>query len=145
MYTLTMTTNFDWNNEGLSAGFKTVALDWEDWKRPVMSRLSAKLFRNKTCNSIHHRSHEKRDVQTRFEIAVLNSTSNMSSCADRSMLCIPGNTSVNSLSLHRMKVLPSKSRATISSFSVGVTDIHTPSVVRISDPANDVSTRWFNA
>ena len=26
-----------------------------------------------------------------------------------------------------------------------VTDIHTPSVVRIADPANEVSTRWLSA
>ena len=41
--------------------------------------------------------------------------------------------------------LPSKSSATISASSVGVTDIQTPSVVRMADPANEVSTRWFNA
>ena len=41
------------------------------------------------------------------------------------------------------RTLPSKSKATISSPSVGVTDIQTPSVVRIADPAKEVSTRWF--
>lgn len=38
---------------------------------------------------------------------------------------------------------PSKSRATIRVSSRGVTDIHTPSVVRMAEPANDVSTRWL--
>lgn len=37
--------------------------------------------------------------------------------------------------------LPSKSSTTIKSSSVGVTDIQTPSVVLIADPANDVSAR----
>ena len=36
---------------------------------------------------------------------------------------------------------PSKSSTTIKSSSVGVTDIQTPSVVLIADPANDVSAR----
>lgn len=48
-----MSTNVDWNNDGFAAGSKTVVLDWNDWKRPVMSRLSTKLFRNKTCNQVH--------------------------------------------------------------------------------------------
>ena len=48
-----MIANVDWNNNGFAAGSKTVALDWNDWKRPVMSRLSAKLFRNKTYNQVH--------------------------------------------------------------------------------------------
>jgi hypothetical protein len=39
--------------------------------------------------------------------------------------------------------MPSKSNATTRASFVGVTDIHTPSVVRIADPAKDVSTRWF--
>ena len=30
------------------------------------------------------------------------------------------------------------------SSSVGVRDIHTPSVVRIADPAKEVSARWFS-
>ena len=40
---------------------------------------------------------------------------------------------------------PSKSRETMRESSVGVTDIQTPSVVRIADPAKEVSTRWFKA
>ena len=40
---------------------------------------------------------------------------------------------------------PSKANATTRYFGVGVTDIHTPSVVRIADPANVESTKWFNA
>jgi hypothetical protein len=43
------------------------------------------------------------------------------------------------------KDAPSKSMATTNASSVGVTDIHTPSVVRMADPANEVSTKWFNA
>jgi len=39
--------------------------------------------------------------------------------------------------------VPSKSKETIRTSAVGVTDIHTPSVVRIADPAKEVSTRWF--
>ena len=41
--------------------------------------------------------------------------------------------------------LPSKSSATMIMLSVGVTDIQTPSVVRMAEPANDVSARWFSA
>ena len=43
------------------------------------------------------------------------------------------------------KEVPSKSSATIKASLVGVTDIQTPSVVRMADPANDVSTRWLRA
>lgn len=50
---------------------------------------------------------------------------------------------VSAFSLLPKKSLPSKSKATRSASSVGVRDIQTPSVVRIADPANEVSTRWF--
>lgn len=37
--------------------------------------------------------------------------------------------------------MPSKSKATMRAFSVGATDIQTPSVVLIAEPAKEVSTR----
>ena len=40
--------------------------------------------------------------------------------------------------------LPSKSNDTMIVSSVGVRDIQTPSVVRIAEPAKEVSRRWFN-
>jgi hypothetical protein len=45
----------------------------------------------------------------------------------------------------KQRTVPSKSIATMRASSVGVTDIQTPSVVRMADPAKDVSTKWFNA
>ena len=43
-----MMTNSERNSIGFAAGSRTLADDWNDWKRPAMSRDSAKLFRNKT-------------------------------------------------------------------------------------------------
>ena len=45
--------NVDWNSDGFALGSNTVELDWNDWKSPVISRLSAKLLRNKTYNMNH--------------------------------------------------------------------------------------------
>ena len=50
-YTLMMMTNVDWNNDGFALGSNTVELNWNDRKSPVISRLSAKLLRNSTCNA----------------------------------------------------------------------------------------------
>ena len=41
-------TSVDWKSVGFAAGSRTDALDWNDWKRPLISRLKAKLFRNRT-------------------------------------------------------------------------------------------------
>jgi hypothetical protein len=41
-------TRVDWKRVGFSAGSKTDALDWKDWKRPLMSLLNAKLLRKRT-------------------------------------------------------------------------------------------------
>ena len=142
-----MITSVDWNSDGLADGSRTVELDWKDWKRPVISLLRAKLLRNRTfiddLSTIRGIIHI---LRTRFEIAVLKSTSKVSSWAERSMLCTPRVFSW-SKSLTRLAEFnePLKSRATIRVVSVGVTDIHTPSVVRIADPANEVSTRWLRA
>ena len=46
--TFMMTTSVDWKSEGLDAGSNTDELDWKDWKRPLISRLRAKLLRNRT-------------------------------------------------------------------------------------------------
>src|ERR1700721_1250994 len=63
-------------------------------------------------------------AQTRFEIAVLKRTRSISSWALRSI-----------------ELTPSKSSETIKASGVGVKDIQQPSVVRIAEPANEVSTR----
>ena len=49
--TLMMTTSVDWKSDGLDAGSNTDELDWKDWKRPLISRLRAKLLRNRTYES----------------------------------------------------------------------------------------------
>lgn len=41
-------TSVDWNKEGFAAGSRMTEDAWKDWKRSVMSRERAKLFRNKT-------------------------------------------------------------------------------------------------
>jgi hypothetical protein len=47
---LMMMTSVERKSVGFAAGSRTVDDDWKDWKRPVISRESAKLFRNKTWN-----------------------------------------------------------------------------------------------
>lgn len=71
---------------------------------------------------------EQEKGHTKSDKATLKSTKSMSSCAVRSI-----------------EWMPSKSRATTTSFCVGVTDSHAPSVHRIAEPANDVSTKWLRA
>ena len=83
-------------------------------------------------------------AHTKFEIAALNNTNNASSCAVLSMLWTP-EWMIQYIVPVQTKAIPSKSSATSKQSSVGATDIHTPSVVRIADPANDVSTRWLSA
>jgi hypothetical protein len=46
--TLMIMTSVDWKRVGFAAGSKTDALDWKDWKRPLMSLLNAKLLRKRT-------------------------------------------------------------------------------------------------
>ena len=46
-----ITTSVDWKSEGLDAGSNTDELGWKDWKRPLISRLKAKLLRNRTYDS----------------------------------------------------------------------------------------------
>ena len=91
--TLMIITNVDWNNEGFALGSNTVELDWNDWKSPVMSRLSAKLFRKSTwshCSAFLPAPRSYQSIlHTKLEMAVLNKTSNVSSWADRSILCTP--------------------------------------------------------
>jgi hypothetical protein len=43
-----ITKSVDWNSDGLEAGSNMEELDWKDWKRPVISLLSAKLFLKST-------------------------------------------------------------------------------------------------
>ena len=47
-----MITRVDWKREGLAAGSSTAEDDWKDWKRPVMSLDSAKLFLNRTYEPV---------------------------------------------------------------------------------------------
>lgn len=57
--TLIMITSVDRNSDGFAVGSRTVEDDWNDWKRPVMSRDSAKLFRNKTFQMHISPGHER--------------------------------------------------------------------------------------
>lgn len=50
-FTLIMMTSVDWKSIGFASGSRTDADDWNDWKRPVMSRERAKLLRKRTCYS----------------------------------------------------------------------------------------------
>jgi hypothetical protein len=43
-----ITTSVDWKSDGFDFGSKTDELDWKDWKRLAISRLRAKLLRNRT-------------------------------------------------------------------------------------------------
>ena len=43
-----MTTSVDWKSVGLDFGSNTEELDWNDWKRPLISLVRAKLLRNRT-------------------------------------------------------------------------------------------------
>lgn len=58
------------------------------------------------------------------------------------MLCTPVDSHYSILrEMLNREEAPSKSRDTTRQSSVGVTDIQTPSVVRIADPAKDVSAK----
>ena len=48
-----MTTSVDWKSDGLAVGSNTDELDWNDWNRPVISLLRAKLLRNRTSTKHH--------------------------------------------------------------------------------------------
>ena len=130
--TLIMTTSVDRKSEGLDAGSNTDELDWRDWKRPLMSRLRAKLLRNKTynCGEIynvvmkgHSVTHEIRNSSIeKYEKYILLgwTLETVDACCswiwyNREPLGV----------MH--SISPSKSSATISASSVGDTDIHTPS------------------
>jgi hypothetical protein len=76
--TLMIMTSVDWKREGFVAGSKTDALDWNDWKSPLMSRVKAKLFRNRTYRMLED-NRERDSPRTRFDIAVLNKTRSVSS------------------------------------------------------------------
>ena len=90
-----MITKVDWNNEGFAAGSKTVVLDWNDWNNLVISRPRTKLLRNNTCTRVTWSlAYSNQKQPTKFVIAVLKRTSNVSSCADRSILCTPEETAL---------------------------------------------------
>ena len=82
-----MIANVDWNREGLAAGSSTLDDDWKDWKRPVISLDNAKLFLNNTWAnmSIQNAAMRSAEQLAKLETAQLNSTSRVSSCAERSM------------------------------------------------------------
>lgn len=88
-----MITSVDWKRDGLAAGSRIVDDDWNDWNSPVMSLDNAKLFLKRTwCGDADVNEYGNRnggDIRTKFDIAVLNKTRRLSSCADRSMLCTP--------------------------------------------------------
>jgi hypothetical protein len=75
-----MMTSVDWKRDGFDAGSRTDALDWKDWKRPVISRPNAKLLRKRTYwvsdRCILQMPPTRR---TRLEIAALNKTRSVSS------------------------------------------------------------------
>jgi hypothetical protein len=143
IHTLMMIVRMDRNKSGLLAGSRTVEEDWNDWNSPVISRERAKLFRNSTYSKMSAKVDAKTRQLARLEMAVLKSTRSVSSWADRSILCTPGSEPLCEYLLvnKKGKGTPSKSIATINASSVGVTDIQTPSVVRMADPANEVSTK----
>jgi hypothetical protein len=75
-----MITSVDWNRDGFDDGSRTVELDWKDWKRPVISLLRAKLLRKRTyMGDLSIVRNLIKTLRTRFEIAVLKSTSSVSS------------------------------------------------------------------
>ena len=82
-------TRVDWNRVGFAAGSKTDALDWNDWKRPLISRLKAKLLRKRTYDVSENYPLFDDGQHTRLDIAVLNRTRSISSCGDLSTLSTP--------------------------------------------------------
>ena len=72
-------TSVDWKSVGFAAGSKTDALDWKDWKRPLISRLKAKLLRKRTYGALENYPLFDDGQLTRLEIAVLNRTRSISS------------------------------------------------------------------
>ena len=83
-------TSVDWKSVGFAAGSKTDALDWKDWKSPLISRLKAKLLRKRTYGTSGSNPLFDNGQLTRLDIAVLNRTRSISSCGDRSTLSTPG-------------------------------------------------------
>ena len=50
--TLIMMTRRDLNSDGLAEGSRTMADDWKDWNKPLMSLENAKLLRKRTYVSV---------------------------------------------------------------------------------------------
>ena len=48
IHTLTTIISSDLKSDGFALGSSIIAEDWNDWKSPVISRDSAKLFRKRT-------------------------------------------------------------------------------------------------
>ena len=65
-----MTTSVDWKSVGLDVGSNTDELDWNDWKRPVISLLRAKLLRNRTFTK--HQFSKDNNTVTRFSHKIGN-------------------------------------------------------------------------
>ena len=72
-------TSVDWKRVGFAAGSKTDALDWNDWKRPLISLLKAKLLRKRTYGTSESYPLFDDGQHTRLDIAVLNRTRSISS------------------------------------------------------------------
>lgn len=141
-----MITNSDLKSDGFAAGSSTEAEDWKDWNKPAMSRDNAKLLRKRTCTTlvcyqVWHEWHSTDKVRNRgveeYKKAIL-----LRRTFDTVDTCSPCYDCPNRRVIDDK---PSKSSATMRHSSVGVTDIQTPSVVLIAEPANDVSARWFKA
>jgi hypothetical protein len=130
--TLIITTSVDWKSDGLDVGSNTDELDWKDWKRPVISLLKAKLFRNRTSTE-HYLSGND-------QIAMLVSHKIRNGCIEENKKRVLLSRALETVYACCLSIIglrqsdfdkgansPSKSRATISASSVGETDIHTPS------------------
>ena len=126
-----MTTSVDWESDGSDVGSNTDELDWKDWKRPVISLLRAKLSWNRT--STQRKLSGNDHTMTGFSHKIRNRS--IKEDKKRILLSWTLGTVYSWLFVHPQIVpgnfrwlnSPSKSRATISSSSVGETDIHTPS------------------
>ena len=68
-----MTTRVDWKSDGLAVGSNTddSELDWNNWKRSVMSLLRAKLLRNRTSTKRQFTVNDQLEV-TRFSHKIRN-------------------------------------------------------------------------
>lgn len=117
---------------GLAAGSKTVDDDWNDWNKPAISLDRAKLLRKRTCVTLVRESEAMEGLKSPYQIRNCSIEKNQKSIfLSRTLDAVDAYTiSARKISAKAVRgmQLPSKSNATIMASSVGVTDIHTPSV-----------------